>query len=1812
MYSEWASLSAQITANSCGAQCFSVLNKFPASAGREVVVSVVKQLGTNLGITQNAEPSHLVKDEEVKWCMDVICFGLSLPLQEHETIKDCVNVYCEWLTALHPQPRISVPKPICEDANLYARQIINHFHNLFVPRQGEILPFLYQTTLGADTIKRQAVLCHRVLRTLQQTAQISQQMDRQTWDTLLLFLLAINEILLAPPTVKDDVGDQLCERVLSVLFEVWLLACVRSFPSPSMWKTLQESCSMWRHRVALVDQWNRVNLALTSRLLEFSYGPAFPQLKNADEDGQLIPLGMSNDCVAQTWYRFLRMIGNPTALCSPHIISKSSHFVQWALTHEKGAETHQHPCLQMLPQIFLNAMKGISSQVDAFLGVYQPPPHQTDSVVTNLMEIRHSLNEATSSTLQQFIHSSSASNISANSQQQGSAAQQLQLQLQHQHMHHHHHLHYPHLHLHGAGSFLRDNFMSNSASSALNAIMGHHSHHQQHQQHHQQQQLSLSQSGASPTSTAALVASNLGHSMGASAVGSTSAGGSHSAGVVGSISFSTTEASLPSTGVSSTPTPPLQRRLAKSFSVAPTITQQKGLSKTSLIGLTGGGARNAIGSSSSSSYIHSSGSTSAGPVQGTGGVAAAPGSGITTATGAGTGSGSGGQAPAPAAAAAPTTPTSTSGPPSASSSINSLPLTSMGAGVELAVARPKCNSILHVFHEWLFEAAHIGGDTWRQNRKKQACEASKRPSSMIMEHRKGSISLSQPNSLNDPASLPPTLTIDKYESGRAEAIGTLCKIFCAKKTGEEILPVYLARFYMALQQCLKITESKECDETLASILLHSGDLFRLDLDGINVLLPGFIAALEIVLPDKDLKLKTQSMAFNRTELRRSAINILLSIMVLPLHYQALPIRDLSSETNEKMFTFIQLKSRLMNILMNALQVETDAQNTHMLLGGLLLCVQDAVTFEETDLGGGGSGATHLHNSGGAQHQHQHHEANLLSSGCSERSASLVSTGTASLGAQTTATMGAGSGSIRDTASAHDYPSLTISDDMSFEFGQELEGVTTYDNAHALFVRATYLVCHRLISSWKTDLNVSLAALELLSGLARLHIRETARKFTNDALECKRAVKWICDYICYQCSRPPPAHSKDLHSTIVAAFQCTAAWLMQHPYLLQDKDCLQTVLEVVELGISGTKSQSKSGDIPKFKDEKELKPASMRVRDAAENLLTIILEQVGYFPSECGPESISSLLDELALMKHCNSMVPAAAASTEQAIAKFKYFVTENSTILALLEEPLGNDQDPQPTVTLLIRGPFGRHAWTMQLRHLPRSKSGIKYHAVNPGRPIPMNDNSQRPECEQKNFPDGVDKVQPCVADYSIPTIEQIREQYGSASIRELELILENQSIHEKLAWAEADNSVDSLSHSQECVPPLVCQEFHAARLFLSHFGFLTFETRNPHNPAESLGTPPQRPLIVLDTKSTAFAADLDRLDKLSARTHDTVYVFYVKTGQTSAQQIIGNMVEEPSLTYDPHFAGMLQTLGWPVLVADHSGWTGFAHNSWSLKGTPEEQHQQHQLQQQLQLKSNVPSELNYNGSQRVLYWADVSSEIAFVVPTTWNLRYNSDISDGASIANSDQIGSSNVWARCESDTGTGPAKSKPRNLSLELETATGTGTGTGRTQKEPVPPTRRKGNVTKPTLLAQAPAKIFLVWLESYEDYLNFPLEDLLAYTRTGEELHSLQQPRAADCHVIFVHSLLSGLLRVKLQGPPGRMSFATPLVDGMVLSRRVVGNLVRQTALNISRRRRLDNDNYQPPHVRRRLKVQDIVQKYKMDLSEAELLAHLFQRAI
>ncbi|XP_014486485.1 PREDICTED: ral GTPase-activating protein subunit beta isoform X1 [Dinoponera quadriceps] len=1536
MYSEWASLSTLIQQGSEESQ--SVLEKFPPGAGRDVALSIVRQLAANLGITQAGEPSPLCTDKEVQWCMEVICFGLSLPLAEHDTVRDCVNIYCEWLSALYSAPKVSVPGPIIDDPNFYARKIISHFHNLFVPRKGEVWPFLYQD-LGTDTINRQAVLCHRVLRTFQQIARGPATLERETWESLLLFLIGINDALLAPPATREDAGEQLCERVLGVLLEVWLVSCERSFPSPPLWRTLRESCLRWRHRLALVEQWNRVCLALTARLLQIMYGPMFPELKISEEDTQLVPPTMPDEAVAQAWYRLLRTIGDPVDLCRPAIVSQTQAFLQYAIASPNVIDPCQHPCLQSLPQIFLKAIKGIAGQVDAFLGVSQACCWEECCV-------------------------------------------------------------------------------SNVAS------------------------------------------------------GNSNTGG----GGVGWDRSSGKDQPQPS------PTPPTQRRLAKSFSVTPSAVT-KGIPKASLIGLT------------------------------TSRVISTPPMLITN-----------------------------SGPSSASSTAS---MTSLGQDIRppLAPGRPKCNSILHLFGEWLFEAAFIGTEGWSQNLP-QPSGASKRPSSVLVDG---------PSSLQETVSeVPSTLCIDRYESGRAEALGALCRIFCAKKTGEEILPVYLARFYQAMYHGLKVDESRECGETLASILLNSADLFRLDLNGIQVLVPAVLSALEVVLPEKDLKLKSNLVS--KPDLRRASIHLLISMLTLPLHFQNLAIKELptfpgTNLSDKTPITFVQLKSRLMNLLINALQVETDPQNTHMLLGALLLSVQDSAEAEEVE---------------------QVTQPDVVAN---DSSTNLLSSVTSDSASQISI-----SSDQRSIGDASDIATLQ-------------EECIAFDSAHALFVRATYLVCHRLISSWKTDLNISLAALEMLSGLARTRIRETARKLT-DALECKRAVKWLCDYIAYQCWRPPPAHSKDLHSSIVAAFNCLTTWLTAHPQLLQDKDCLTTVLEVVELGVSGTKSVGKPGEPIKMKDEKELKPASMRVRDAADALLTILLEQVGYFPSACGAQSLSSLLDEVSLLRHCNSWTGGRVAR-QAAVERFRYFVSENAIVLALLEEPLGNDQDPQPTVTVLIRGPFGRHAWTMQLRHLPRHRSSIRSINNNPGRPLPLAEAAPRTDYKPRFFPDNVDRIPHCKVDESIPSLEAVmsdndavrNEHQILAQLLERQITLETK--------CDNGNVKNTEEKSEECVPPQICHEFQTARLFLSHFGFLNMEPKENEESRDS-------GLIALDPTIPGFCMDLETLDNISPRTCDTVHIFYVKAGQKSASEILSNVLHEENVS--PNFLEFLSSLGWPVSVSTHAGWTGHVSTSWRATAqvnVPQPAHSNH-------------GGALYNGDTHVLYWADVSSEIAFVVPTQSYLMASSDSLEETSSYSSD-ISSGQAWFERSISESTDTRISgvsqntaqASRAMSLDLEKQPSSLSGIGPTNSSSADPIKPRRS-TKQALPLQTNTKIMVVWLESLEDHIQFPIGDLLPSTCTGLEQSRMMQ--ATDVQVIFLQALANGLMRVRLQGPVSRINLATPLIDGMVVSRRVLGTLVRQTALNMGRRKRLDNDSYHPPHVRRRLKIQEMVQKYKRNLTDPELLTLLF----
>jgi len=66
---------------------------------------------------------------------------------------------------------------------------------------------------------------------------------------------------------------------------------------------------------------------------------------------------------------------------------------------------------------------------------------------------------------------------------------------------------------------------------------------------------------------------------------------------------------------------------------------------------------------------------------------------------------------------------------------------------------------------------------------------------------------------------------------------------------------------------------------------------------------------------------------------------------------------------------------------------------------------------------------------------------------------------------------------------------------------------------------------------------------------------------------------------------------------------------------------------------------------------------------------------------------------------------------------------------------------------MILRGPTGRHAWTLNLRHMPRYKGkSFSSSGNNPGRPLPMNDVGIRYDIQHRYFPESADRITLCKA----------------------------------------------------------------------------------------------------------------------------------------------------------------------------------------------------------------------------------------------------------------------------------------------------------------------------------------------------------------------------------------------------------------------------------------------------------------------------------
>lgn len=366
MYSEWVSHNCEIDA-SADSSANNALKSYTPEAGRQVVMAIVQPLMESLHNKESAS-CELKTHEEVKWTMQVIGHGLTLPLQDRTVIQLCIEIYQHWLSPLFFLKR-SVPGPILQTPEVYAQQIFKQFYALFVPREKE-----------PQFLDDHLTFCKRILDIMHKTG-VETKISRETWNTILSLLLKVADDLLAPPTVTKSLGNSLCEQLIHTIFNLWLRACVHYFPTPSLWKSLRELCITWRHHPQMIAEWNKIMYSLTVRVVVQLYGPSnMPGDFNDEHQDYTQSLALlKSDALVQCWYRMLHTLGNLVELSYPHVISlypkfreaadQQSNEGHHAASSEQQSNEGRHDCLKLLPNIFHQAMKGVSALVDLFLSV---------------------------------------------------------------------------------------------------------------------------------------------------------------------------------------------------------------------------------------------------------------------------------------------------------------------------------------------------------------------------------------------------------------------------------------------------------------------------------------------------------------------------------------------------------------------------------------------------------------------------------------------------------------------------------------------------------------------------------------------------------------------------------------------------------------------------------------------------------------------------------------------------------------------------------------------------------------------------------------------------------------------------------------------------------------------------------------------------------------------------------------------------------------------------------------------------------------------------------------------------------------------------------------------------------------------------------------------------------------------------------------------------------------------------------------------------------------------------------------------------
>ncbi|KAM7541381.1 hypothetical protein Aperf_G00000021766 [Anoplocephala perfoliata] len=809
-------------------------------------------------------------------------------------------------------------------------------------------------------------------------------------------------------------------------------------------------------------------------------------------------------------------------------------------------------------------------------------------------------------------------------------------------------------------------------------------------------------------------------------------------------------------------------------------------------------------------------------------------------------------------------------------------------------------------------------------------------------------------------------------AGRAEAMACLCRIFIyARKT--QMAFDLLTHFYVCLVNALTI--DSEAEYILSTVLFHSPDLLRADLPASFSLLavPLFNTVHWILRKQSVLRPEYVSMVL----LRRASLHQLLSMVCLSVHLDGVQFHEFSASgsTDIGCPSARALRSKLAGVLCDFLGYETDTHNLRMLLSAGYTLVLAMISAESSTRSSKPKSVTDI---------------NIDRLPNFETASGLYSIFLEKICACLRKWM-------------NDFAVSSFALDI-------LSGM-----ANAPVSQPNIACCRRCIQT--------------ICGFIEAQCQRNKKDHTRslhsliiNAFNCLSV--WLV-------SHPSVLNDRETLRAVVETTKLGIFGAESAPAVVQLRNSRESlpmpsgmpfskrVNEAAELLLSTLFST-----VGSFPQSSGPETVSCRLNEELINQLTTTA--VSPFQHFIVSSFSSSLGHGLVNPDLIISMAEIVGWPNSQSVTS-----SDKSSSVAMQSRSLA---ESVPVYTFL-RDNSGRHLWSWKLRYEPKGvvnankkrsessnagalKSKDRYHlksCLENGWPVRMME-----ETEDPFMPRTVDNIPLVRAEKEMPTLSQ---SVMTASARHEVDILKSLITSEvdrtnALGRGIRDARTKAFSSPSNsgglCRPGRRADRLSSSHLLTCHLGYVPVNSLQPFSnsfrsvgnssPSTTAHNSGRRPAPSIDgrripgTKGVGGAVEIASLIPSSLTTGDptlvrdldnnllagqrstaSLFVFYVKEGQTSLTDVIANMDYWSETSKD--FQYFVCSMGWEVEVSRHSGWRGplRRYSGPTIVATTRllnfDKHQQ--VPGSMENGKSAP-----DGLENLFYWADASTEVVTLCPT--------------------------------------------------------------------------------------------------------------------------------------------------------------------------------------------------------------------------------------